>query len=227
MISLDQGDWAWLKRLPHGNFSNINPKTSNVFELVGGIANLSVLVTETSSMMRCWKMPRGVKKKSISSHRWKTCVMRMSTLSWGSFMTAACSPLWPSSAPEAVWRTCCKTMRWSWTGCSSHLCCWIWLRSAWTEGRTKNANNFYKYTWLYVCLVSQGMKYLHHHEVSHSRLKSRNCVVDGRFVLKITDYGFNEVLDAQRFPYTKPPEEGERADLSQPPVFCFSWLICN
>lgn len=73
----------------------------------------------------------------------------------------------------------------------------------------------------------QGMKYLHHRGVSHSRLKSRNCVVDGRFVLKITDYGFNEVLDAQRFPYTEPPEDGERADLSRPPVLCFSWAICN
>lgn len=71
------------------------------------------------------------------------------------------------------------------------------------------------------------MKYLHHRGVSHSRLKSRNCVVDGRFVLKITDYGFNEVLDAQRFPYAEPPEDGERADLPQPPVFCFSWTICN
>lgn len=85
----------------------------------------------------------------------------------------------------------------------------------------------YKCTWLHVCLLSQGMKYLHHRGVSHSRLKSRNCVVDGRFVLKVTDYGFNEVLDAQRFPYTEPPEDGERADLSQPAVFRFSWSICN
>ncbi|KAI4799203.1 hypothetical protein KUCAC02_017839 [Chaenocephalus aceratus] len=30
----------------------------------------------------------------------------------------------------------------------------------------------------------KGMKYLHHRGVSHSRLKSRNCVVDGRFVPK-------------------------------------------
>lgn len=60
------------------------------------------------------------------------------------------------------------------------------------------------------------MKYLHHRGVSHSRLKSRNCVVDGRFVLKITDYGFNEVLDAQRFPYVDPPADGERAEVSQP-----------
>uniref|UniRef100_A0A667Z8N3 Guanylate cyclase n=1 Tax=Myripristis murdjan TaxID=586833 RepID=A0A667Z8N3_9TELE len=54
----------------------------------------------------------------------------------------------------------------------------------------------------------KGMKYLHLRGVSHSRLKSRNCVVDGRFVLKVTDFGYNEVLEAQRFPYVEPtPEE--------------------
>lgn len=56
------------------------------------------------------------------------------------------------------------------------------------------------------------MKYLHHRGVSHTRLKSRNCVVDGRFVLKVTDYGFNEVLEAQRFPYVEPPADGERTN---------------
>lgn len=55
----------------------------------------------------------------------------------------------------------------------------------------------------------QGMKYLHHRNVCHGRLKSRNCVVDGRFVLKVTDYGYNEVLEAQKFPYVEPPAEGK------------------
>lgn len=53
------------------------------------------------------------------------------------------------------------------------------------------------------------MKYLHHRGVCHGRLKSRNCVVDGRFVLKVTDYSYNEVLHAQKFPYTEPKAEGE------------------
>ncbi|XP_034778417.2 retinal guanylyl cyclase 2 isoform X1 [Acipenser ruthenus] len=54
----------------------------------------------------------------------------------------------------------------------------------------------------------KGMKYLHHRDFPHGRLKSRNCVVDGRFVLKITDYGFNELLEAQKAPYEPgPPEE--------------------
>ncbi|KAK7925552.1 hypothetical protein WMY93_007862 [Mugilogobius chulae] len=43
----------------------------------------------------------------------------------------------------------------------------------------------------------RGMKYLHHRGIVHGRLKSRNCVVDGRFVLKVTDYGFNEILLTQ------------------------------
>nr|AWC68201.1 guanylate cyclase 2D [Arizona elegans] len=43
----------------------------------------------------------------------------------------------------------------------------------------------------------KGMKYLHHQKFPHGRLKSRNCVVDGRFVLKITDHGYNELLEAQ------------------------------
>lgn len=58
-------------------------------------------------------------------------------------------------------------------------------------------------------LGMQGMKYLHHRNVCHGRLKSRNCVVDGRFVLKVTDYGYNEVLESQRFPYVEPQPDGE------------------
>ncbi|XP_026147785.1 retinal guanylyl cyclase 2 [Mastacembelus armatus] len=53
----------------------------------------------------------------------------------------------------------------------------------------------------------KGMKYLHHREFAHGRLKSRNCVVDGRFVLKITDYGFNELLESQKAPLEEPPPE--------------------
>ena len=41
----------------------------------------------------------------------------------------------------------------------------------------------------------QGMRYLHSTTLSsHGRLKSKNCVVDGRFLLKITDFGVNQVL---------------------------------
>uniref|UniRef100_A0A8C7DBB0 Guanylate cyclase n=1 Tax=Oncorhynchus kisutch TaxID=8019 RepID=A0A8C7DBB0_ONCKI len=55
----------------------------------------------------------------------------------------------------------------------------------------------------------KGMKYLHHREFPHGRLKSRNCVVDGRFVLKITDYGFNELLESQKSPQNLVPPEDQ------------------
>ncbi|XP_046529995.1 retinal guanylyl cyclase 2 [Equus asinus] len=53
----------------------------------------------------------------------------------------------------------------------------------------------------------KGMKYLHHREFTHGRLKSRNCVVDGRFVLKVTDYGFNDILETLRFSQEEPSAE--------------------
>ncbi|XP_075054676.1 retinal guanylyl cyclase 2-like isoform X2 [Mixophyes fleayi] len=54
----------------------------------------------------------------------------------------------------------------------------------------------------------KGMRYLHHRDFPHGRLKSRNCVVDGRFVLKITDYGFNEIVENQKAPRVQlPPGE--------------------
>ncbi|KAM4566178.1 retinal guanylyl cyclase 2 [Odontesthes bonariensis] len=53
----------------------------------------------------------------------------------------------------------------------------------------------------------KGIKYLHHRDFPHGRLKSRNCVVDGRFVLKITDYGFNELLESQKAPLEEHPPE--------------------
>lgn len=41
----------------------------------------------------------------------------------------------------------------------------------------------------------QGMSYLHASEIQvHGRLKSTNCVVDNRMVVKITDFGCNSFL---------------------------------
>lgn len=53
------------------------------------------------------------------------------------------------------------------------------------------------------------MKYLHNRDIIHGRLKSRNCVVDGRFVLKVTDYGFNKILIAQSIVTDEEKPEGE------------------
>lgn len=44
----------------------------------------------------------------------------------------------------------------------------------------------------------QGMQFLHSGAIcSHGNLKSSNCVVDGRFVLKITDYGLESFRDPE------------------------------
>ncbi|XDA84479.1 hypothetical protein R6Z07F_014289 [Ovis aries] len=51
-----------------------------------------------------------------------------------------------------------------------------------------------------------GEQYLHHQHFPHGRLKSRNCAVDGRFVLKVTDHGYVELLDAQRAPHPSQPQ---------------------
>ncbi|XP_056156767.1 atrial natriuretic peptide receptor 2-like [Lampris incognitus] len=37
--------------------------------------------------------------------------------------------------------------------------------------------------------IARGMSYLHQHRVCHGQLKSLNCVLDDRWVCKITDYG--------------------------------------
>ncbi|NXG73915.1 GUC2F cyclase, partial [Baryphthengus martii] len=74
-------------------------------------------------------------------------------------------------------------------------------------------NEDMKLDWMFksslVMDLIKGIRYLHHRDFAHGRLKSRNCVVDGRFVLKITDYGCNELLEAQKCPYIQPPPEGK------------------
>lgn len=54
------------------------------------------------------------------------------------------------------------------------------------------------------------MKYLHHREFVHGRLKSRNCVVDGRFVLKVTDYGFHDILEMLKLSEEELSAEGKQ-----------------
>lgn len=34
--------------------------------------------------------------------------------------------------------------------------------------------------------IARGMSYLHQHRICHGRLKSSNCVIDDRWVCKIT-----------------------------------------
>lgn len=51
------------------------------------------------------------------------------------------------------------------------------------------------------CFVStQGMAYLHNSDVSvHGKLRSCNCLIDGRFVLKISDFGLRTLTAPSEF----------------------------
>lgn len=62
------------------------------------------------------------------------------------------------------------------------------------------------------------MKHLHNRGIVHGRLKSRNCVVDGRFVLKVTDYGFNEILTSQSMDTDDDKPESEFMCILRPVV---------
>ncbi|KAG8224592.1 hypothetical protein J437_LFUL009434, partial [Ladona fulva] len=52
------------------------------------------------------------------------------------------------------------------------------------------------------CFLFQAMSYLHSSEIrTHGSLKSSNCVVDSRFVLKITDFGLQSLRENKyRYP---------------------------
>ena len=46
--------------------------------------------------------------------------------------------------------------------------------------------------------IVKGMQYLHSTDIrSHGNLKSSNCIIDGRWVLKITDFGLHEFKSKQ------------------------------
>ncbi|XP_061922081.1 retinal guanylyl cyclase 2 isoform X3 [Entelurus aequoreus] len=141
-VVIFEGDWAWLKRLPDGSFSSINPKTIDMFELMKDMRH------ENVNPFLGFFHDCGV----------------------FAIVTEFCSR---GSLEDLL------------------------------------LNDDVKLDWMFksslLLDLIKGMKYLHHRSMSHSRLKSRNCVVDGRFVLKITDYGYNDVLEAQRFPYEEAP----------------------
>ncbi|XP_074681495.1 guanylyl cyclase C [Strix aluco] len=63
--------------------------------------------------------------------------------------------------------------------------------------------------------IAKGMSYLHSSKTEvHGRLKSSNCVVDNRMVVKITDFGCNSILPPRKDLWTA-PEHLRHADVSQ------------
>uniref|UniRef100_A0A3Q2XT06 Guanylate cyclase n=1 Tax=Hippocampus comes TaxID=109280 RepID=A0A3Q2XT06_HIPCM len=56
--------------------------------------------------------------------------------------------------------------------------------------------------------IAKGMSYLHASAIQvHGRLKSTNCVVDNRMVVKITDFGCNSFLNPGRGKKKAPPKK--------------------
>ncbi|XP_010895036.2 heat-stable enterotoxin receptor isoform X2 [Esox lucius] len=63
--------------------------------------------------------------------------------------------------------------------------------------------------------IAKGMSYLHSSNVQvHGRLKSSNCVVDNRMVVKITDFGCNTILSPSKDLWTA-PEHLRKQGISQ------------
>ncbi|KFO27223.1 Heat-stable enterotoxin receptor [Fukomys damarensis] len=63
--------------------------------------------------------------------------------------------------------------------------------------------------------IAKGMSYLHSSKIEvHGRLKSTNCVVDSRMVVKITDFGCNSILPPKKDLWTA-PEHLRQANSSQ------------
>ncbi|KAL4647852.1 heat-stable enterotoxin receptor-like isoform X1 [Arapaima gigas] len=63
--------------------------------------------------------------------------------------------------------------------------------------------------------IAKGMSYLHSSNIEvHGRLKSTNCVVDNRMVVKITDFGCNTILSPGKDLWTA-PEHLRKEGISQ------------
>ncbi|XP_071321254.1 retinal guanylyl cyclase 2-like [Trachinotus anak] len=73
------------------------------------------------------------------------------------------------------------------------------------------ADNSIRLDWMFksslLMDLIKGMKYLHLRGLSHGRLKSTNCLVDGRFVLKVSDYGLPMILHSQSLSLPEDPQE--------------------
>lgn len=59
----------------------------------------------------------------------------------------------------------------------------------------------------------RGMNYIHKSSIKfHGKLKSTNCVVDGRFTLKVTDYGLHLIKQSQKLEFLDEKEEVNKSE---------------
>ncbi|XP_043929915.1 heat-stable enterotoxin receptor-like [Protopterus annectens] len=75
--------------------------------------------------------------------------------------------------------------------------------------------------------IAKGMSYLHSSKTEvHGRLKSTNCVVDNRMVVKITDYGCNTILSPGKDLWTAPEHLRKEGVSQKGDVYSFG-IICQ
>ncbi|KAJ8036200.1 Atrial natriuretic peptide receptor 1 [Holothuria leucospilota] len=76
------------------------------------------------------------------------------------------------------------------------------------ENDSIELDEMFKFSLLYDLV--KGMHYIHSSVIhSHGNLKSSNCVVDNRFVLKVTDFGLNSIRQPEQV-YEKEEEDSYR-----------------
>ncbi|CAG5910418.1 unnamed protein product [Menidia menidia] len=75
--------------------------------------------------------------------------------------------------------------------------------------------------------IAKGMSYLHASDIQvHGRLKSTNCVVDNRMVVKITDFGCNAFLSRGKDLWTAPEHLRKQGTSQKGDVYSFA-IICQ
>nr|XP_061807414.1 guanylyl cyclase C-like [Nerophis lumbriciformis] len=71
--------------------------------------------------------------------------------------------------------------------------------------------------------IAKGMSYLHTSDIQvHGRLKSTNCVMDNRMVVKITDFGCNSFLKPGRDLWTAPEHLRKQGTSQKGDVYSFA-----
>ncbi|CAJ1080629.1 LOW QUALITY PROTEIN: heat-stable enterotoxin receptor [Xyrichtys novacula] len=71
--------------------------------------------------------------------------------------------------------------------------------------------------------IAKGMSYLHNSDIQvHGRLKSTNCVVDNRMVVKITDFGCNSFLSPGKDLWTAPEHLRKEGTSQKGDVYSFA-----